>query len=542
MNEIGIVWVPEADEILLVKDASDIEGPGIVTGTLYDDDFVVLDMNRVDYPINVEYFLDVWNSLYPNVMLAPSQVYFERDGEHLPLIHTSHRKEAMPPAGIPAGKGLGRLGALGENLVHLIPGLSNIESVKIGDEVHDVDVAFDYNGVRYGAEVKTNGRNGYDPYRYRITGYGKYSLAYVRDAKSKYAENLGLVPATLGITVDFENSTFDACLLPGEIRTFLGGPRTLLAKDIPFDDDMGARPNKFDRPNFEEARIPGPFLRPGETTNPGWKKKKVTPPAPDPDQVFGSVKEAAKIDELVRRAEKGDKFLKAALIKSANILDPIHEELDQRVFRGIEPRLELFEGHLTHIRETFRQNGFDHTAFEFYLTGSISTYQYSDTSDVDITVVCIVEDFKDEDRAELVSIVTRSLDGKKFPGTNYPFQHFVQPPGVDVFDLFKTGLRSAYDLQKGEWIVEPSRERAINIQTEYPDWFAEAIQVSEKMNTLIDGGNYEDAFAYYKTIHARRKADQLKYGDISSGNVIYKFLINNQTIDRLRNVGYQIAT
>lgn len=231
------------------------------------------------------------------------------------------------------------------------------------------------------------------------------------------------------------------------------------------------------------------------------------------------------------------------LYKNSNILDPIHDELDQRVFDGIQPRMRFFDDHLNHVRERFRQHGFNPNAFDFYLTGSICTYQYSETSDCDITVVCTVDDFTDIDRADLVQIVTMSLDGKKFPGAPYPFQHFVQPPGVEVSDLFKVGLRSAYDFQQDEWISPPDSDRVVDIQAEYPDWFLEALQWADKLNTLMDGGHYEDAYQVYKDVHARRAADmKAGLGDISSGNVIYKYLVNSGGVDRLRGVGYHIAT
>lgn len=638
----SIIWLPESDLILFVDDAEDIEGDGIVTGRVLPHE-IILDLNRVNYPVSLKYFQKLWNNLYPEQMLTADQIVIENNGEHRRL---GARKEAMPQLGLPAERKLYDVGKLGESLVSLIPGITEVEDVK-SDGIHDVDLAITYNGQRYGVELKTNTRSNYDPYRYKLTGYGRYTLEQIRQFKTAYCQQLGLTPGTLGITIDFENSTFDACLLPGQIKSFLGGRKTVIAQDISFEN-TGVRPLNAEK--SLEQRVPAPFTRPGETAQPAWKRK-VAPPAPDPDEVFGPLNTRRLLSHRIRKNWYGavmfdngemaiasnpdythdevayydlgyktvgnafwrglfdkktgtlvhlsnpgkqirsmeqvvqdalvnfDKFKKRWLdaamendilvykfgvmdetrfdengeqgliyweppaeTKTANILDPIHDELDQRVFDGIEPRYNLFEGHLTHMREVFRQNGFDHRAFDFYLTGSICTYQYSETSDCDITIVCNQEEFDERDRTDLVLIVTQELDGEHFPGTEYPFQHFVQPGGVDIHDLFRTGLRSAYSFSDMEWISPPDPNRVVDIQNEYPDWFAEAIQVSEKMNTMIDGGHYEDAFMYYKVIHDRRKEDQKLYGDISSGNVIYKFVVNNGTIDRLRNVGYHIAT
>lgn len=226
--------------------------------------------------------------------------------------------------------------------------------------------------------------------------------------------------------------------------------------------------------------------------------------------------------------------------KTANILDPIHDTLDQRVFNGTTPKLDFFKAHLHHIREVFRQYGFDPTAFDFYLTGSLCTYQYSWNSDVDISISTDHE-FSDEDRAELVSIVVNSLDGPRFPGTDYRFQHFIQPEGINIHDLFAIGMRAGYDFQKEEWVVEPSRAKAKDIKKSHPDWIAEAVLFSDKMNTLIDSGFNKEAIEMYKNVHHQRKQDQLSKGDESLGNIIYKFLDNNGTFDRLRNIGKRIS-
>lgn len=227
-------------------------------------------------------------------------------------------------------------------------------------------------------------------------------------------------------------------------------------------------------------------------------------------------------------------------LKWSNILDPIHEVLDQRVFNGTSPKLEIFGDHLHHVKEILRQHNFDPGAFEFYLTGSLCTYQYSDQSDVDISIITKHE-FSEEDRSELISIVIGSLDGERFPGTNYRYQHFVQPEGVDIHDLFAIGVRAGYDFQKEEWVVKPDRTKAKDMHKGHPDWIAQAILISDKINSLIDNQYYKEALEQYQEIHRQRRQDQAVSGDESFGNIVYKFLNNNGTFERLRNIGAHIA-
>lgn len=233
-------------------------------------------------------------------------------------------------------------------------------------------------------------------------------------------------------------------------------------------------------------------------------------------------------------------FVKNARV--ANILDPVHDHLDQDVFNGTTPKKEFFDYHMDHIKEVFRQYGFNPHAFDFYLTGSLCTYQYSKTSDVDISIVCNVNEFSDKDRADLISIVVNSLDGEFFPRTQHQYQHFVQPLGVEIEDLFVLGLRGAWDFQTNKWVLKPARKRAHDISKEKPDWIVTGLQISDKINSLIDNNNEEEAKELYKQIHQRRKEDQIKHGDYSEGNIIYKLLDNNGTFDRLKNIGQKIAS
>jgi hypothetical protein len=228
--------------------------------------------------------------------------------------------------------------------------------------------------------------------------------------------------------------------------------------------------------------------------------------------------------------------------KQSNILDPVQDTLDQDVFNGTTPKESFFEYHLDHIKEVFRQNGFNPYAFDFYLTGSLCTYQYSKTSDVDISIVCNVNEFSESDRSDLIAIVVNSLDGEFFPRTQHQYQHFVQPIGINIQDLFTLGLRGAWDFQKNGWVVKPKKKYAHDVSSEKPSWILEGVQMSDKINVLLDNNQDEEAKELYRLIHERRAEDQKKYGDYSEGNIIYKFLDNNGTFDRLRNAGQRIAS
>jgi hypothetical protein len=227
--------------------------------------------------------------------------------------------------------------------------------------------------------------------------------------------------------------------------------------------------------------------------------------------------------------------------KRANILDPIHETLDQDVFNGIEPDLPFFLHHIHKIKRIVGENGYNPADFEFFLTGSLCTYQYHDTYDVDISIMVVNEQFSDEERSHLISIIVNELDGEPFRHTLHEYQHYLQPNGIDIYDLFSVGMRAGYDFQAQKWVQKPSRMKAVDINKAHPDWIAEAVQVSDKINSLLEEGYDEEAQTVYEDLHRRRKEDQLIMGDESPGNVIYKFLDSNGTFMKLREIGQYIA-
>src|SRR5205814_3466090 len=87
------------------------------------------------------------------------------------------------------------------------------------------------------------------------------------------------------------------------------------------------------------------------------------------------------------------------------------------------------------------------------LTGSLTTYQYSDTSDTDMSVFPNYPLFQRkfgldpvQARKELIALNIDHLDGTFIPGSPHPLQFFVLPEGIKSEDRFKPGLRSGFDL------------------------------------------------------------------------------------------------
>lgn len=221
------------------------------------------------------------------------------------------------------------------------------------------------------------------------------------------------------------------------------------------------------------------------------------------------------------------------LVHRSNILDPIHAELDPRVWDkplSAKPVLKPLHAHWIKraVYKTLEEAGY--TDIEKWLTlvftGSLTTYQYSDESDVDISLFVDTKVFPEWSRAEMIALMVDKLDGTRMPGTPFPLQDFVVGEGIKPTDLYKPGLRSGYDIDNAQWIVPPERNRVHDVKAEQGGFYAWALQMADKMERLL---RYEPdaAVRFWHSIHKKRQLDMRKgKGDYAESNIIYKMLAN----------------
>lgn len=230
-------------------------------------------------------------------------------------------------------------------------------------------------------------------------------------------------------------------------------------------------------------------------------------------------------------------------VKQANIWDPVEATLDQRVFDDITPRKSI-----TRFIERLYYNAAKKLVpdpqvyIDLYITGSLTTFQYSDSSDCDVSVFPAYDEIgmvtgldPKELRRQLVALSIEHIDGTFLPGGLHPLQFFVVADGIAPTDLYKPGLRSAYSLKDKEWVVPPEKERSHDIEVELPEAFHKAHQMADKMNQALDH-DPETAREMWHQLHRKRQLEQREgLGDWAEGNIIYKWLLHEGIFDRLRN-------
>lgn len=238
--------------------------------------------------------------------------------------------------------------------------------------------------------------------------------------------------------------------------------------------------------------------------------------------------------------------------RQANIFDPIQKELDSEVFSGIQPRPRVVNFiKKLYYRELEREFGHSdpQNLVDLYITGSLTTYQWGETSDCDVSVFPNFPEFKqrtgmDEKqvRRKLVSMSIDKIDGTFLPGTTHPLQFFVVTPDNRPGDMYQPGLRSAFSIDDEMWLVEPEPDRVHDIHVELPELYKRASDMAEKMSSMLDS-DQEQARALWLQVHMKRQLDQRAgLGDFSEGNIVYKYLLHEGLFDRIREeLGEYIA-
>jgi 2'-5' RNA ligase len=238
--------------------------------------------------------------------------------------------------------------------------------------------------------------------------------------------------------------------------------------------------------------------------------------------------------------------------RRSNIMDPVMPTLDQRVFKDEVPR----SGVQSFIKKIYYKAFEKHFGIpaagliNLYMTGSLTTYQYSDTSDSDIGVFPNYPEIQKrlgldpaEVRKELVAMSIGSLDGTFLPGGSHPLQFFVMNPGATPEETYKHGVRSGYSLDSHEWVNPPEKDRVHDVQVEFPEMYRRAEAMAQKMRDMLDH-DPDKARELWKQIHAKRSLDeQAGLGDFSEGNITYKYLLHEGLFDRIRKeLGEYIAS
>jgi hypothetical protein len=227
----------------------------------------------------------------------------------------------------------------------------------------------------------------------------------------------------------------------------------------------------------------------------------------------------------------------------SNILDDIEPTLAPAVWLkpgSPEPVLKPQHAHwiTSTIYDVLDKNGYSNPQrwLKLVITGSITTYQYSDLSDIDTSLWVDHEALPEWSRAEMIGIMINNMDGRTLPGTPYSMQCYVVGKKMKPSDLYKKGLRSGYDIKSHHWIEPPDHTRDHDVSMQEAGFYAYALEQADKMERML---RYEPdkAITFWHQIHGRRMHDQTAgKGDFSESNIVFKFLANRGLFDSLAHL------
>ena len=301
------IWDINSDLILLT-DSYNVADPDseYITGEAHQTDGgwkVVLHQDNLTAPANIDYFVKLWNATNPEKIITNADVLIsdklvtaasriivpktkiERlDYDQFPQFadYMNSPGHINPEEDPETMKMRNRfIGQLGEMIIRHgeIPGLESVEDPDhdVYVDKHPIDALFNYdvgNGKEpFAAEIKASSGHNLRPYKYIITGYGaKSSKKAIADKMSHQSIWDKYSPATVGITMRYDDNAIDAYILPHSISSFSKSAKGAipLFEDMPFDFN-GFHPDPYHQARAPEKRKHGV----------DWRQKYEESPSPE---------------------------------------------------------------------------------------------------------------------------------------------------------------------------------------------------------------------------------------------------------------------
>ncbi len=235
------------------------------------------------------------------------------------------------------------------------------------------------------------------------------------------------------------------------------------------------------------------------------------------------------VDELLEDSELDQKIVKSFYSKDTLSSD-IFEDTDgsYKMHKGIRDKLlEISDAFIDFI-------GVDFFIEDVHLTGSLSNYNWSEYSDVDLHILTNFEDFNNQ------KIIKEFFDTKK---NNWNQNHDIKIKGYDVElyvqDSNESHLSSGvYSLLNDKWIVEPKvgkqhidEDLILKKGEEYAKIIEDLVKKSEQGKDVSN--EVDDVKSKIKQF---RQSGLESGGEYSYENLTFKLLRRNGYIQKLLDI------
>ncbi len=244
------------------------------------------------------------------------------------------------------------------------------------------------------------------------------------------------------------------------------------------------------------------------------------------------------VDELFEDSELDQKIVKSFYSKESLSPD-IFEEDNGSFSMKDNIRIKLLE-----IADKFVEFiGIDFFIDDVHLTGSLSNFNWSEYSDVDLHILVDFNDFNDSNKKDSTSmkkIIKQFFDSKK---NNWNSEHDIKIKGYDV-ELYvqdsneKHLSTGVYSILNNKWIIEPKKGKEfIDDRTimekgqEYAELIDSLVKSSETGKDVSK--DVDDVKTKLKQF---RQSGLEKGGEYSYENLTFKLLRRNGYIEKLMGI------
>jgi hypothetical protein len=233
------------------------------------------------------------------------------------------------------------------------------------------------------------------------------------------------------------------------------------------------------------------------------------------------------IDDILEIRDGDDEIIKSFKLKDSLSLDVFEEHEDFFIMR------EDIRNKLLQIANEFLKTiDIDLFVYDVIMVGSLSNYNWSNYSDIDLHIVVNINDIFVKDNTIMKSII---IDFFKLKKSNWNKNHNIKIKDYDV-ELYiqdiseKSFSGGIYSILNNNWLIKPKKEIPIIDKSkilEKSEFFCNEI---EKLEQSV---NIEEVDKLVEKIKKFRKGGLETGGEFSYENLTFKLLRRNKCIEKL---------
>jgi len=243
------------------------------------------------------------------------------------------------------------------------------------------------------------------------------------------------------------------------------------------------------------------------------------------------------IDELIEDIGKDKE-----IIKTFEPKDVLSNEIFDKKGESYILKEDIREKLLENVNEFLDFLGIDFFIFDIHFTGSLSNYNWSKYSDLDIHIIVDLDEFSDGTETSKVynEIVREFFELKK---KSYQQNNIIKIKGFDiefyVQDIDEEGVSSGiYSILNNEWVIEPKvtdpkidEKKILKKGEEFSKLIDELDNDSSKGEDVIERVN-----SLKSKIKKFRQCGLERGGEYSYENLTFKLLRRNGYIEKLMSI------